>query len=125
MRRRGKDGHRYHARDTDAPVDEREPDWSPGGRRIVFMSEKDGNRNIYVMNADGTGLRQVTSQGGGTPTIDRDLAWSSDGIWLAWTSTVQGTYGGGMEVKCAVRPDGSDLHVIVNRDPSRSNEPAW
>jgi hypothetical protein len=30
------------------------PSWSPDGNRIAFISNKDGNVEIYVMNADGT-----------------------------------------------------------------------
>ena len=39
------------------------PDWSPGGGRITFRSERDGgDSDIYVMNADGSGspLRLTT-----------------------------------------------------------------
>jgi dipeptidyl aminopeptidase/acylaminoacyl peptidase len=44
--------------------------WSPDGSKIVFMSQEAGasgndpNYNIYVMNADGTGLRQLTDAPG-------------------------------------------------------------
>lgn len=36
------------------------PSFSPDGRRIAFASNRSGNFGIYVMNADGKGLRQVT-----------------------------------------------------------------
>lgn len=36
------------------------PIYSPDGRMMVFASGQDDNRNIFVMNADGTGLRQLT-----------------------------------------------------------------
>ncbi|MCB0043756.1 MAG: PD40 domain-containing protein, partial [Caldilinea sp.] len=36
------------------------PDWSPDGQRIVFTSERDGNREIYVMNADGSNPVRLT-----------------------------------------------------------------
>ena len=30
-----------------------DPSWSPDGKKIAFVSDRDGNRDIYVMNADG------------------------------------------------------------------------
>ena len=36
------------------------PAWFPDGRRIAFQSDRSGSMEIWVMNADGTGLRQVT-----------------------------------------------------------------
>ncbi len=36
------------------------PAWSSSGSRIVFDSARDGNFEIYVMDADGTNLRQIT-----------------------------------------------------------------
>ncbi|MCP4248590.1 MAG: peptidase S41 [bacterium] len=49
--------------------------WSPDGNRIAFDSDRNGYRNIWVMNADGTNVRQVTD-------IDRSCtlaAWGTDG----------------------------------------------
>src|SRR5215210_3175328 len=36
------------------------PDWSPDGQRIAFVCERDGNPEIYVMNTDGSGQRNLT-----------------------------------------------------------------
>ena len=44
------------------------PAWSPDGRKIAFVSERDGNSEVYVMNADGSGQRNLT----------RDLAYDGD-----------------------------------------------
>jgi TolB protein len=46
-----------------------QPLWSPNGRRIGFVSERDGNAEIYVMNADGSGQRNLTR------TRDRHESW--------------------------------------------------
>ena len=40
------------------------PSWSPDGRKIVFVSERDGNFEVYVMNADGSGQRNLTRHPG-------------------------------------------------------------
>ena len=39
--------------------DDFHPAWSPDGSELVFYSLRNGNRDIYVMNADGTGMRPV------------------------------------------------------------------
>ena len=58
------------------------PSWSPDDRRIVFSGSKGGITDLYVVNTDGTGLRQLTSDKHG----DLQPAWSPDGNWVAWAS---------------------------------------
>jgi TolB protein len=54
--------------------DNRDPQWSPDGSKIVFSSQPYGKRpQVCVINSDGTGLRQLTTEGGISP------AWSPDG----------------------------------------------
>ena len=36
------------------------PVWSPDGKRIAFINDGDGAPAVYVVNADGTGLRKVS-----------------------------------------------------------------
>ncbi len=48
------------------------PAWSPDGLKIAFDSARDGNWEIYVMNADGTGQTRLTTNG----AEDSDPAWS-------------------------------------------------
>ena len=37
-----------------------QPRWSPDGRKIAFVSQRDGHEDIFVMNADGSGQRNLT-----------------------------------------------------------------
>ncbi|MCX6832712.1 MAG: hypothetical protein NT028_11395 [candidate division Zixibacteria bacterium] len=47
---------------------EADPAWSPDGGEIVFTADWTSNAEIYVMNADGTNLRRLTtSPGSGSP----------------------------------------------------------
>jgi len=70
------------------------PAWSPDGSRIAFASNRTGSFQIHAMNADGTAVRQLTSQGQHT-----DPAWSPDGRSIAF-------------VRCCT-PDGSSvIHVL-------------
>jgi TolB protein len=45
---------------TDAAGYDAEGSYSPDGKQIVFCSERDGNRELYIMDADGKNVRQVT-----------------------------------------------------------------
>jgi TolB protein len=45
------------------------PAWFPDGKRIAFQSDRSGRMAIWTMNADGTGLRQIT--GSQNPAADK------------------------------------------------------
>jgi hypothetical protein len=45
-----------------SPASDGQPAWSPDGQRIVFMSNRDGNNEIYIVNFDGGGLDQPDQQ---------------------------------------------------------------
>ena len=65
-----------------ASYDDRWPAWSPDGRQIAFTSTRDADPEIYVMNADGTGARRLTT----TPGRDAHPAWSPDGRSILFQS---------------------------------------
>ena len=56
------------------------PAWSPDGKRIAYQSDIEGTFHIYVMNADGTNTKQISS---GKDIDDRHPAWSPDGNAIA------------------------------------------
>jgi tol-pal system beta propeller repeat protein TolB len=60
--------------------DDIDPTWSPDGSKIAFASSRSGARQLFVMNADGSNITQVTnlSNMGGRST------WSPDGTRLAF-----------------------------------------
>jgi Tol biopolymer transport system component len=75
------------------------PAWSPDGRKIAFMSNRDGTDDIFVVNADGSGLRNLTrSQGHDRTRIWKgrehkrifwsspEQVWSPDGRKIAFRS---------------------------------------
>ena len=46
---------------TDHHVWDGKPSWSPDGLKITFESLRDGNNEIYVMDADGSGQKNFTN----------------------------------------------------------------
>ena len=73
---------------TNNIADDRQPDVSPDGRTIVFVTNRDGEKDeIYAMDADGGDLRNLTQN----PANDRSPAWSPDGKRIAFESDRRGT----------------------------------
>ena len=49
-----------HDQLNDLPGAEAFPDWSPDETRIAFVASREGNCEIYVLQADGSGLTNLT-----------------------------------------------------------------
>jgi Tol biopolymer transport system component len=98
--------------------------WSPDGRRIVFVSRKTDDANLYAIDADGKNLRKLTRRGG---ISFESPVWSPDGRRIAFVGdgalrvieTQKGTRGrlthdrtsewSGVESSVAWSPDGRQL----------------
>ncbi len=63
----------------------RQPNWSPRGDLILYQKQANGRWDIWIMNPDGTGKRQVTS-GDGDKT---DASFSPDGELIVYSSNEQ------------------------------------
>ncbi|MFH1741895.1 MAG: right-handed parallel beta-helix repeat-containing protein, partial [bacterium] len=70
------------ARLTDNNAVDRYPRWSPDGSQIAFVSERGGNTDIWLMNADGSEPVQLTDGVG----RNSSPAWSPEGDRIAFTS---------------------------------------
>ena len=89
--------------------------WSPDLNKIAFVSNKEGNSEIYVMSTDGTGLMNLTNH----PSADLDPAWSTDGTKIVFVSTRDGFY----EIY-VMEADGSAVTQITH-DHQQHRNPDW
>ncbi len=93
-----------------------DPAFSPDGSRIAFVSQRDGNSEIYVMNADGTGSTRITND----PQPDGRPVFTADGQSLVFHSARTA----GKQQIWVVNVDGSGLTQLtrdsVNASPTVS-----
>ena len=99
---------------TKTDVD-RDAAWSANGRKIAFMSERDGNAEIYVMNADGSGQTRLTNN----PGFDADPTFSPDGR-IAFNSTRDG----GKPELYVMNGDGTG-QTRLTFDPASDRQADW
>jgi Tol biopolymer transport system component len=68
---------------TDDETNEMVPAWSWDGRKIAYYSNRNGTYQIYEINSDGSGARQITE----TPAAGGAVlpVWSPDGFRLAYS----------------------------------------
>ena len=100
---------------TNASIDW-QPRWSPDGTKIVFTTSRDGNYEIYTMNADGTSPLRLTNN---TPFLDYYPKWSPDGTKIAFYTNRDVNY----EVY-TMNADGTSPTNISN-DPGIDQYPDW
>jgi hypothetical protein len=100
---------------TQTEANDTSPVCSPDGRRIAFVSDRDGNREVYAMNADGNNQLNLTNNAAEdwTPT------WSPDGARIAFASFRDGNW----EIY-VMGSDGSDPRRLTN-NPAADYAPVW
>ena len=96
-------------------LDVQAPAWSRDGRTIVFVSWRDGNGEVYAMDADSSSPRNLTQN----PAKDVQPAWSPDGRRIAFVSRRDGN----SEVY-VMNADGSGKRNLT-RDRASDDFPTW
>jgi Tol biopolymer transport system component len=90
--------------------------WSPGGLLMAFSSYRDGNWEIYLMNADGSNQHNITNFASHQDFLP---AWSPDGTRIVFNSDRSGNFD-----IYAVNTDGANL-VNLSDSSSSDQYPAW
>jgi TolB protein len=108
---------RQESRSRMAPSATRDgaPSWSPDGSRIAFFSERDGNSELYVMNADGTNATRLTRQ----PSSEGYPQFSPEGRSIAFDSDREGNFD-----IFVMDADGTNVRRVT-RHPARDLAASW
>ena len=91
------------------------PPTPPLEGRIAFISERDGQQEIYVMNVDGSGQTNLTN----SPAVDYLPVWSPDGSKIAFNSNRDGNF----EIY-TMNADGSGQTNLTN-NAAHDEQPEW
>ena len=93
--------------------EERYPCWSPNGKQVAFTSNRDGNYNLYIMDADGENVKRLVN----SEAVCYMPSWqrTADGEQIVF-----GIHGDKPEM-ASIKPDGSDLKMLGDgHDPTIS-----
>jgi Tol biopolymer transport system component len=94
------------------------PTWSPTGTQIAFGCHIDiANRDVCVINADGTGAARLTTD----PAVDYEPAWKPDGTKILF---VTGRYPSALQL-ALMNPDGTGVTALGANTGTDVNDPAW
>lgn len=88
----------------------------PGANgKIAFVSDRDGNFEVYAMNSDGSSVTRLTNN----PATEGEPAWSPDGTKIAFESGRDGN----VEIY-VMNPDGSGQTRLTN-NPADDEDLDW
>ncbi|MCB9457756.1 MAG: PD40 domain-containing protein [Anaerolineaceae bacterium] len=98
------------------------PTWAPDGIQLVFVSNLDGDEELWYVTEDGNNLRQLTFN----DWRDTDPAWSPDGTRIVFASEQSNRPGSGLLEIFSMTMGGDEPVFTQMTDAEGSSyEPAW
>lgn len=95
------------------------PAWNQANPDLIaFSSNRDGNNEIYVSRAGGSGLRRMTNSSG----IDVSPSWAPDGSMIAFASDRESP---SRPVVYVMKADGSNQHRLTSIPGAYEDSPCW
>ncbi len=107
--------------------------WSPDGKRLAFYRVRSksgqdqvqgiGQTAVFVVNIDGSGLRQLTPWN----MLAGDSDWSPKGDLIAFSTRPLLNFTSGRSELYTIRPDGSGMRALTSHgaDGPRATQPQW
>lgn len=112
----GRDGSNLRNLTDDSDESEMRPSWSPDGQSIAFESWRTGKGQIFIMIADGSGVRPLTYDS----AFNSEPKWSPDGKWIAYHCKQDTGDFNEPTRTCVVSPQGEPAG-----EPIEGGSPAW
>lgn len=106
---------------TNHPEDDTSPTWAPDGTAFAYVSHRDGNPEIYVMEMEmeKKESRRLTNN----QATDIDPAWSPDGRWIAFAANHHREHAADTDIY-TMDQNGRKIQQLTNKGGHNST-PAW
>lgn len=104
-----------------APGPDYRPKWSPDGRSVLFVSERHGHPDLFLLDATDSNPETQLTRLTDTEGIDRYARWSPDGSQIVFAS--ERDTPGALELYL-MNADGSNVRRLTTND-AEDGEPTW
>jgi len=99
---------------TNSRWDNKNPEWSPDGSKIIFQSNGKGSWDIMTIGIDGMNLNTLVA----TPADEIEPDWSSDGKWILYSTNESGDH---YEIRAINWPEQSEQIILSSPDSDAHN----
>ncbi len=100
---------------TAGPWDDRDPAWSPDGKRLAFASHRSGGWDLYILEIGTGAVTRLTSD----PEFEANPSWSPDGAYIVYEGYAKENF----DIYIVSAAGGAPIRVTSN--PAADFAPAW